>query len=363
MKNKIGKLLICSTLVFALFGCGTKKQNVKKIDNEAIKKEFEDSQKIVKKQEDVDFFPCLENELGGYITSEKNNPQGLSIDDITSRKNQITYFSGKSDGDNIYVIYQAKGYDSIFTKDFDMYFSNKFDVFQKYTFEDGTTILVHNPFNDIDFNKLAKKCNVSNLEKTNIKNIPDETITKLEKTNKVIVKSGNVEQGVITDKDTISNLLKVIKTSEQFEYKDTNTAYLCDGYGFNFEMYNGSKLIDTIYMWNDGKRILPESENKAGCFYYSVTDTSVDLRKIIEKYTIYEFYGLYDYAGVCATALEKIYEDESYEYYLNCIKSDEVLVHFDITNLMMTLKYALNNNYINPNNLIAYDSLIIRKEK
>lgn len=363
MKEKLVKLLICSTLLFGIVGCRTKKQNVKKIDNEAIKKEFEDSQKIVKEQEDVDFFPCLENELGGYITSEKNNPQELSLDDITARQNQITYFKGLADGDNIYVIYQAKVYEPGFTKDFDIFFSKKFDVFQKYIFNDGTTILVHNLFNDIDFNKLAKQCKVSNLEKTNIKKIPDETITKLEKTNKVIVKSGDVEQGVITDKDTISDLLKVIKTSEQFEYKGTSAAYLCDGYGFNFEMYDDFKLIDTIYMWNDGKRILPESEEKSGCFYYSVTDNSIDLRKIIEKYTIYEFYGLYDYAGVCASALEKIYEDEKYEYYLNCIKSDEVLVHFDITNLMMTLKYALNNNYINPDNLMTYDSLIIRKEK
>lgn len=362
MKEKLFKSLICGVLVIGLAGCGTKKQKEINIDNDAIKKEYDDSQKIVKKQEDVDFFPCLENELGGYITSEKNNPQELSLDDITARQNQITYFKGLADGDNIYVIYQAKVYESDFTKDFDMFFSKKFDVFQKYIFSDGTTILIHNPFNDVDFNKLSKKCNISNLEKTNIKNIPDETIKKLEKTNKVIVKSGNNEQGVITDKDTISDLLKVIKTSEQFEYKGTDTAYLCDGYGFNFEMYIGAKLIDTIYMWNDGKRILPESEDKGGCFYYSVTDTSIDLRKIIEQYTIYEFYGLYDYAGVCGQALEKIYEDEKYEYYLNCIKSDEVLIHFNITNLMMTLKYALNNNYITPDSL-AHDNLIIRKEK
>ena len=50
-----------------------------------------------------------------------------------------------------------------------------------------------------------------------------------------------------------------------------------------------NKLIDIIYVWNDGKRLLPASIN--GCYYF--TSNGVDLRKIIEEETDYIFYSIF----------------------------------------------------------------------
>ena len=60
------------------------------------------------------------------------------------------------------------------------------------------------------------------------------------------------------------------------------------------------------------------------------------LGRIIEENTDYVFYNISDFSDTCDQALEAIYEDEQYTYYLSCIKSDQVIINFDITNLTMT---------------------------
>ena len=39
------------------------------------------------------------------------------------------------------------------------------------------------------------------------------------------------------------------------------------------------------------------------------------------------------------------------------------MIHFDISNLTMTVKYALNNNYINPDQLVLYNDIMIKEKK
>lgn len=56
------------------------------------------------------------------------------------------------------------------------------------------------------------------------------------------------------------------------------------------------KLIDTIYLWGDGKRILPKGLKVEGCGYYSIQDFDIDFRKVIEENTNYIFYGIFDYS-------------------------------------------------------------------
>ena len=139
--------------------------------------------------------------------------------------------------------------------------------------------------------------------------------------------------------------------------------FLCDGHLFELEMLDEEgKLIDTIYLWGDGKRLLPKSL-EGGCGYYSIADFNIDFRKIIEENTNYKFYGIYDYSVEGKENLTQIYEDEKYKYFINWENSDKVLIYFTLNNLYMKLEYALNNNYITPKQLEEYDGLLIRETK
>ena len=133
---------------------------------------------------------------------------------------------------------------------------------------------------------------------------------------------------------------------------------LSDGHGFDFEINKDNKLIDTLEVWNDGKRILPKSIK--GC-YYSISN-GTDLRKIIERETDFIFYSILDYSDACAEALELIYENNNHKYYLRCIKSDKVMIKFMIDNKVATLKSALENNLISADKVSSdYPDLLIKK--
>ena len=350
----IKKLLIslfCGCLILGITGCSKKNKN--------------EETKITQKQNEQEILSCLENELGGYIMTEKDTIKELPLEKITDKKEKISYYKGYMTNDNnMYIIYKGNiTYEYEVMKDFDLYFSNKFLTYQKYILNNGIYILIHNNFNDIDFKKIENKCNSSNLEKENIKNISNKTIKKLNKTSKIVIKLGSSQLGTINNTETIKSILNIISTSEQYSYNNSDIAFLCDGHAFELEMYNDNKkLIDTVNVWYDGKRLMPKSL-QSGCSYYTVANNDVDLREIIETTTKYKFYGLADYANVCDTALEEIYEDNSYKYYLNCIKSDKVLINFDLKNITMTLKYALNNNYITPEQLDTYSDLLIKEKK
>ena len=47
----------------------------------------------------------------------------------------------------------------------------------------------------------------------------------------------------------------------------------------DFEMHDNNKLIDTIYVWRDDKRLITKSMNGRN---YSISN-DIDLREIIEK--------------------------------------------------------------------------------
>lgn len=191
-------------------------------------------------------------------------------------------------------------------------------------------------------------------------NINQEVIENLSMTNKIIIKNNepNNIMGTITDIDTINKILTIIESS-----KLIGDVFNCDGHGFNFLMYNNDKLIDTIYIWTNNERLIPKSIHK-GCSYYNVSSNDNILKNIIEKYTDYIFYTIYDYSENCDTALELIYEDNKYQYYFDCNKSDQVFIKFETSNLKITLKEALNNNHIDINEIInSYPNLLIKKAK
>ena len=59
-----------------------------------------------------------------------------------------------------------------------------------------------------------------------------------------------------------------------------------------------------------------------------------------------------------------IYSDNSYNYYLNCVDSDGVLISFSTSNKIMNLEYAIDNNYIDIKVLARdYPDLITKESK
>ena len=190
--------------------------------------------------------------------------------------------------------------------------------------------------------------------------INKDVIDSLSKTNKIIIKNNsdisNI-MGTITDENTINEILTTIKTS-----KLTGDVFNCDGNSFNFLMYNDDKLIDTIYIWTNSERLIPKSIH-SGCSYYNVDSNDNILKKIIEENTDYIFYTIYDHSENCDTALDLIYEDNEHQYYFDCIKNEQVFIEFKTKDLKITLKEALNKNYINIDEIMKTHPELLNKRK
>ena len=305
------------------------------------------------------FISCLENELGARISSNILEFSDIKLNDIIDKTEGIIYFKGVQSGNNSYIIVKTNTtYDYDINKYFDLYFSNKYDTFQLFDLTTGIYAYLHNNENNTSKSELLKACQGSNLKDIKVEDFPSKTIDKLNKTASVIIKNGSSELGQITNTEKIEQILNYISMSKQY-----GENFLCDGHLFELEMLDEEgKLIDTIYLWGDGKRLLPKSL-EGGCGYYSIADFNIDFRKIIEENTNYKFYGIYDYSVEGKENLTQIYEDEKYKYFINWENSDKVLIYFTLNNLYMKLEYALNNNYITPEQLEEYDGLLIRETK
>lgn len=305
------------------------------------------------------FISCLENELGARISSNILEFSDIKLNDIIDKTEGIMYFKGVQSGNNSYIIVKTNTtYDYDINKYFDLYFSNKYDTFQLFDLTTGIYAYLHNNENNTSKSELLKACQGSNLKDIKVEDFPSKTIDKLNKTASIVIKDGSYELGQITNTEEIEQILNYISMSKQY-----GENFLCDGHLFELEMLDEEgKLIDTIYLWGDGKRLLPKSL-EGGCGYYSIADFDIDFRKIIEENTNYKFYGIYDYSVEGKENLTQIYEDEKYKYFINCENSDKVLIYFTLNNLYMKLEYALNNNYITPKQLEEYDGLLIRETK
>jgi len=205
-----------------------------------------------------------------------------------------------------------------------------------------------------------KENKTTNDNKILNKTIDNNIINKLSSTDKIIIKinGSNKILGTIINTDIINDVLDIIKNA-----KIIGDVCNCDGYGFNFQMFNNNKLIDTIHIWTNNERVMPASISQ-GCAYYNVTTSNKTLKKIIEENTDYLFYTIHDYSENCDNSEELIYEDNRYKYYLNCIKSDKVFIEFTTSNNKIILKEALNKNYITPSKLLeTYPDILIKKKK
>jgi len=301
---------------------------------------------------DINFMFCLVNQTGAYIMSESNELYDMPLSTFETNEDEIIYYkSFYTNNENIYVI--VKTYDGEVIRDFDKYFSSKYDVYQTYSVNDSTYIYVYNKLNDIDFEDL-KKCITNKVNDKVVKKIDSKTVEKLEKTNKIVMNFSNGTPETIENAKTINEIIDIISSGKQY-----GDAALCDGHSLELLMYNDDNLIDTIYVWRGGSRLIPKSIH-SGCSYYTVSDSN--LIEIIERETNYISYNLFSLTDSCEEN-EKIYSDEKYNYYLNCKERGNMLIKFNTKNLKMNLKYALDNNYISIENLSAYNDLIIKEEK
>lgn len=356
MKKKIFTFLICGAMFLGLIGCGKKDQEInKKLPEVNDKEEMEEF--------DKELVQCLESQLGGYLVSEKDDLIEIPLSEIKNTNHgKIAYYRGRyasNHPDNKYVIVFPKNgtYESEVMKDFDKYFYERFDVYQTYSSPLTPTIYIHNDDNDVDFKDIVNKC-VTRNDTAEGKSIPSETLDKINKTTKIVIKTGQKKLGTINDKNKLTEILNAISSSKQY-----GDAFLCDGNAFDFEMYDSNnKLIDTIYVWGDGRRVLPSSIH-SGCSYYSISD-DVDLRKIIEEETDYVFYNILSFRDdINETSQLLIYKDKEYSYYLNSKDSNEILIQFMLNKKTMTLKYALENKYISAEKVASeYPDILIKKQ-
>ncbi len=344
MKKSIFTILMCGVMVLGVVGCGKK-------DQESDKKTTEDY--------DKELVQCLESQLGGYLVTETDDLIEIPLSEIKSNdKEKIAYYKGvyaSNHPNNIYVMVFPKNgtYESSVMKDFDKYFYNKFSAYQTYESPLTPTIYIHNQDNDVDFKDIVNQCIVKNDYK-DAKSIPNETLNKISNTTKIVIKSSQKELGTISDKNKLTEILNAIKSSKQY-----GEPCEADNYAFEFEMYdNDNKLIDTIYVWHDGNRLIPKSIN--GC-YYSISN-GIDLKKIIEEETEYIFYGILDYRDNDNQKEQLIYKDDKNSYYLKSDDTNEIAIKFMLNNQIMTLKYALENKYISAEKVAKeYPDILIKK--
>lgn len=196
--------------------------------------------------------------------------------------------------------------------------------------------------------------------------ISEDIIQKLSTTRKIIIKNYTDENkdnilGTISDINVIEEIVEIMSSGKQL-----GDAFDCDRNGFDFEMYDvNDKLIDTVFVWAlPHERIMPESI-QSGCSYYNVSSlNNSSLTSIIEKETGFKFYNIFDYSEDCDQVEELIYEDDNYKYYFSCVKSDKMFIEFLTTGLKITIKEALNDNYITIDELLdRYPDLLIKRVK
>lgn len=342
MKNKKIFVLIIVAFVLCLVGCSK---------NEEI--EYEEINQTASNSE---IFSCFEKNVSGYIASEDSKLKNIELSDIIKKSGGITKFKGEYTEDNRYVIFELNpSYERDVIKEFDLYFSSKYEKYLSYNVK-GVYIYVSN-YNDIKLDDL-KKCSVSDTESIKVKKMDNKVVKKLEKTEKIVIKYGGREIGVIDSKDKIKEIIDIVSNSKMHSPDTT-----LDLHAYEFEMYNKkNKLIDNIFVWHDGGRLKPESlESVEG--QYSILKSDKSFREIIEEVTDFIFFRIFDYDEDGNKEKELIYEDDVFYYYLKGKSSDKVLIKFESSHLNMTLKYALENNYIKTDKLSGDNDLIVSVPK
>lgn len=311
---------------------------------EKNKEETNPAEGIMQEKINEELLKCLNNELGAHILTEQDDLVEIPLSDIIDTDENIDYYAGyyaSNNPDNKYVlaVWKNKTYSSDTTKYFEEYFYKNYDVYQSYDISnEGISIYIHNSLNDIDFNEITNRC----IEKNNLdvkKSMPDDITEKIKDTKEIIVKKSNGDYlGIIEDAETINKIIDIVASGKQY-----GDIYTCDYHSIELDLRSAdNEVIDTIYVWDSGNRLIPESIS-GGCSYYMVEE---DLREVIEDKTEYRFYSIIHYSAETEEDYVPIYSNDNYTYYLSNLNKDDILIRFALTNQTMSLEYALQNGYI-----------------
>lgn len=121
-------------------------------------------------------------------------------------------------------------------------------------------------------------------------------------------------------------------------------------------------LIDVLYIFTVFKPLFAVKQGEwlyYGVFYDTYVCPQYTVPQIKAKWTKYscvdvpqdKTFEIIDTTEVCAEALEGIYTDITGEYYLPCIKSQNISIRFS-DGTTYSLKYVLNNNILTIQELI-----------
>ena len=345
MKRKFFILLILGILILGITGCSQKS---------------EESNPEVSDGVDEKLLQCIESELGGYLVTEQDDLIEIPLQEIKNQdEEKIEYYKGvyaSMHPDNQYIIVFPKHgtYESEVMKDFDKYFYERFSVYQKGDIS-SISIYIHNYNIDVDFDAISNQCVEKNNELEG-KELPDKVLNSLKHTEKVVLKKGQKELGTIDEKDKILEMIQALSSSKQY-----GNTFLCDGTAFDLELYDGNgQIIDTISVWDDGKRLIPSSIHE-GCSY-SIVSNGFDFRKFIEKETNYVFYHILDFRDDDQQEEQFLYHEGDSDYFLKSEDTSEVLIEFLLNHQTMPLYYALENGYISALKIAEeYPDILIRK--
>lgn len=355
VKKKILIILFCGIMLLGITGCKNKNEEVKPAPTEENREE--EPTEIY----DREMMECLEEQLGGYLVGESDELIDIPLSEVKkSDQEVIGYYKGayaSEHPDNMYMIVYPKSgfYDTFELLDFEKYFFDRFPLYQTSEIPHIPSIYIHNADNDVDFRYIENKClPKKHTEKGEF--VPSETLDKINTTTKIVMHYGGTEIGTITEKGKINEILSIISHSKRY----SNECIQEDGYGFEFDMYNSNnEIIDTILIWSNGEVLMPSSN--MSCHYFIPSD--VNIRKIIEEESSYQFYLLLDYReNTDETEQTLIYQDGKNSYYLNSKNPEKILVKFTLNNKTMTLKQALEDKYISPDKVINdYPDMLIKK--
>lgn len=334
------KKIILIFLLFTLSGCSSafeEKMDLKKLE-----------------QQRVELAVCIDNKINEEVFKNKKKEKELKLNEITNYGAEVKFSHGKIfDKDNMYILVLSS---DVYTNDINTYFLRNYSEFQH--FQDGgdINVYVHTKDNKVNFNKILGECSEGLYDDLEGDMIPEKLVDELKSTNQIVVKNTkDKEFGIIKNKDSINDILKLVADSKVY-----GTNFLMDNNSLKLEMYENNKLINTVYLWEDGKRL---NLNGGIDGYYGISNYSIDIREIIEKETEYIFYGIKLNKEMNDVIKELIYSDNNYNYYIHYNNSNNLLIKFNTTNKMMTLKHALEKKYITPKQLEKYYDVFTKEER
>lgn len=298
---------------------------------------------------------CLSQKATENLANGEDSFHKLSLNTFTSFQTNIQYFeANKNDRGEEYAVLKTDNAEII--GDFTDYFSNKYNEYQTYYSPEGILVYIRTTKNEINLDSF-KECGRDDTKRSeDVVDMDEQLVSKLSKTDKLIIKMDEGNIGEIKDKRIIDQFIEHLANSKMY-----GENFLCDGTIFKFELYDSDRLLDSIDIWSDG-RLMPESLS-GGCSYF-ISNRSINMMEFIENHTDTVFYSLTKVDENCGTKETLIYEDDDYKYYYTCSNFDSVIIRFDRTGVNMLLKDALKKKKITYEQLMfQYDTLVMRKKK